>query len=414
MPCYCCCDDGVCIPACCTAEGENLIKMEKTQRKPKTIFLVNRGSGGHQGGAIQDWAKTNGYQNFDLLEVTKSANSPNDLLYDIKPILENEEFRKVIIVAGGDGTLSWALSIIDMALEGRDFDITNPEAQSRLQRWYLTEAVIRFIPLGTGNDICRVLGNGTSFPGLGKMQSIVSAAQAGGAPETIYDIWSAVHTNMEGEQTQWMSNRMCAYLSIGGSATAAHAFHQKRANNPDRYNSQWKNKLAWGMVGASAVFSSEPKLAERANVETTEGELDLPSNSRDCLLLNVNSFSAGINFFKTSTYRNKQQKKWSEPAVGDGLFEMYSGFGSSAVASSMVFGRRAWSRLSQTNGVTIELKEAQHVHLDGEAWEEQPGTITVSHHVAIRMLLGGHRPRNVNTENTYIHSDYVRESIILQ
>ena len=57
-----------------------------------------------------------------------------------------------------------------MALEGRvfislfqhlafffrsneDLDILDPEAQTRLRRWYLAEAVIRFIPLGTGNDI---------------------------------------------------------------------------------------------------------------------------------------------------------------------------------------------------------------------------------------------------------------------
>lgn len=385
--------------------------MEKT-REPKVIFLVNRASGGCQGGEILKWAEQHDYLNFDLLEVTKSAKKDHDLLNDIQTLLEDENFRKVIIVAGGDGTLSWALSTIDMALEGRDLDILDPEAQTRLRRWYLAEAVIRFIPLGTGNDICRVLGCGTGFPGLGRLGSIVAAAVASGAPETLFDIWSAIHTDNEGNRSEWLSNRMCAYLSVGGTAAAAKAFHEKRSSNPERYNSPWKNKIAWGMIGASFLFSSEQKLSERADIMTNDEVLALPENSKDCLLLNVNSFSAGINFFKTSDYIHKSQK-WTDPAVGDGVFEMYSGFGSSAVATAMIFGAPSWSRLSQTNDVTIELKEPQFVHLDGEAWEEQPGTIRVSHHVAVRMLLGGHRPRNINTASTHITTGYVRDTIVL-
>lgn len=243
------------------------------------------------------------------------------------------------------------------------------------------------------------------------MDSIVGAALASGAPESLFDIWSAVHANENGDRTEWLSNRMCAYLSVGGTATIANQFHEKRKNNPERYNTPWKNKFAWGVIGANFLFQSEQNISDKAHIATNEGNLKLPPNSKDCLLLNVNSFSAGVNFFKTSDYINKSQM-WHEPAVGDGLLEMYSGTGSSSVPVSMVFGKRVWSRLSQTNDVTIELTEPQHVHLDGEAWEEQPGTITVSHHVVIRMLLGGLRPRNVNSATTHISTEYVRDSFL--
>ena len=61
---------------------------------------------------------------------------------------------------------------------------------------------------------------------------------------TFLDCWSIRHiaeeNNPENRITPWLSNRFVAYFSVGGSARLAHQFHEKRENNPNRYNARWK------------------------------------------------------------------------------------------------------------------------------------------------------------------------------
>ena len=106
------------------------------------LVFVNRGSGGRQGEQVVSQLRA-------LLSPPQVVD-----LGDGVAVAENalQSFRSVgrfrVLVCGGDGTVSWVLSLLDAAA----LESTPPVA---------------VLPLGTGNDLARALGWGGSHPGRG-------------------------------------------------------------------------------------------------------------------------------------------------------------------------------------------------------------------------------------------------------
>jgi diacylglycerol kinase (ATP) len=122
------------------------------------------------------------------------------------PAIGLELFSKVryfrVLVCGGDGTVSWVLD----AIERHNFESPPPVA---------------ILPLGTGNDLSRVLqwGRGFSmFDGLGGLSTLLQDIDH--AAVTMLDRWKVniIEENSEGymekEQSKFMMNYLGRYLEL--------------------------------------------------------------------------------------------------------------------------------------------------------------------------------------------------------
>jgi diacylglycerol kinase (ATP) len=122
------------------------------------------------------------------------------------PDIGLELFSKVryfrVLVCGGDGTVSWVLD----AIERHNFESPPPVA---------------ILPLGTGNDLSRVLqwGRGFSmFDGLGGLSTLLQDIDH--AAVTMLDRWKVnireenSEGYMEKEQSKFMMNYLGRYLEL--------------------------------------------------------------------------------------------------------------------------------------------------------------------------------------------------------
>ena len=150
-----------------------------------------------------------------------------------------------VLVCGGDGTIAWVLD----AIEKFNFESPPP---------------VSILPLGTGNDLSRVLLWGGGFskfegPALSNLLHEVNNAAV-----TMVDRWKVdiKEDNPDGDANMMRSKFMMNYLGtwksllsglcslvlklsffnfytgIGCDAKLAYEFHVNREENPDKYYSQ--------------------------------------------------------------------------------------------------------------------------------------------------------------------------------
>ena len=150
-------------------------------------------------------------------------------------------FRKVekykILVCGGDGTIGWVLQCLDNV--GQDSLCSNPPCA--------------IVPLGTGNDLARVLRWGPGYTGAEDPLSILRDVIE--AEEIRLDRWTVVFRPQEGTDDGNEANKpgisavqqsednaqifvMNNYFGIGLDADLCYAFHTEREHNPEKFNSR--------------------------------------------------------------------------------------------------------------------------------------------------------------------------------
>ena len=174
----------------------------------KFVFLINPISGGGQGKVIHQY----------LPEIMSSLNYKDDqwkaefttidgLEKQISDALANTE---TLIAVGGDGTVSAVLSVM-VASE------------------YAKSVKIGLIPLGTGNDLARVLNLYKPYVDRGLLFLVRRLLQTKSRP---FDIWK-VNDKLA----------FANYFSGGIDARIAHDFNQDRSNGAISSNSVIANKL---------------------------------------------------------------------------------------------------------------------------------------------------------------------------
>jgi len=156
-----------------------------------------------------------------------------------------------IIACGGDGTVSWMNSIFDKFLKlGL---ITRDQIPP-----------IGVIPLGTGNDLSRVLGWGGGYEGENVIKLFRKLTFDSEVIEM--DRWkvdvvpdkSLLHKLKlkQGPKTIIMNN----YFSIGSDANIAYAFHTTRKEHPSLFKSRIANKIWYfsfgGVEYAKSIYNN--------------------------------------------------------------------------------------------------------------------------------------------------------------
>ncbi|KAL8528957.1 hypothetical protein ACS0TY_006431 [Phlomoides rotata] len=131
-----------------------------------------------------------------------------------------QHFR--VLVCGGDGTVAWVLD----AIERYNYESPPPVA---------------VLPLGTGNDLSRVLHWGGGFSvieGQGALSTFLNDVDH--AAVTMLDRWKVNMTDEKsgGDPSKVKSKFMMNYLGIGCDAKVAYEFHMNREENPGKFYSQ--------------------------------------------------------------------------------------------------------------------------------------------------------------------------------
>ncbi|XP_070641508.1 diacylglycerol kinase kappa [Bos indicus] len=192
------------------------------------------------------------------------------------------------------------------------------------------------------------------------------------------------HLHFTPETIRFKEKRvMNNYFGIGLDAKISLEFNTRRDEHPGQYNSRFKNKMWYGLLGSKELFQrSYRKLEERVHLECDGEAISLP-NLQGIVVLNITSYAGGVNFWGSSTATTE----YEAPAIDDGKLEVVAIFGSVQMAMSRII-NLYHHRIAQCREVmiTINGEEGVPVQVDGEAWVQRPGLIKIRYKNTAQML----------------------------
>ncbi|XP_018316742.1 diacylglycerol kinase theta isoform X6 [Mycetomoellerius zeteki] len=348
--------------------------MVPTGVQPLLVF-VNVKSGGCQGlQLISSFRKLlNPYQVFDL-----DNGGPLPGLYVFRHIKDYK-----ILVCGGDGTIGWVLQCLDNV--GQDSQCSSPACA--------------IVPLGTGNDLARVLCWGSGYTGdedpLNLLRDVIDAE------EIILDRWTVVFHPEEKEQPQVVCNAatsqqvatrhlhitgagatsedntqiyvMNNYFGIGVDADLCLDFHNAREENPNKFKSRLRNKGVYVRMGLRKMVRRKPckDLHKEIRLEVDGKLVELPQ-VEGIIILNILSWGSGANPWGPDT----KEDQFYTPNHWDGMLEVVGVTGVMHLGQ-IQSGLRTAMRIAQGGHIKIHLNSDIPVQVDGEPWVQSPGDIVV-------------------------------------
>ncbi|XP_020713739.1 diacylglycerol kinase theta isoform X2 [Ceratitis capitata] len=360
--------------------------------RPLLIF-VNVKSGGCQGlELISSFRKLlNPYQVFDL-----DNGGPLPGLYVFRQIANYK-----ILVCGGDGTIGWVLQCLDNV--GQDSECSSPPCA--------------IVPLGTGNDLARVLCWGSGYTGgedpLNLLRDVIEAEEirldrwtvvfhpedkpeepALKAPSNTtgkkkkahqahlsqqtnqHQLPAITSTEISGGGAQNEDNSqifvMNNYFGIGIDADLCLDFHNAREENPNKFNSRLHNKGYYVKMGLRKIVGRKTvkDLHKELKLEVDGKVVDLPP-VEGIIILNILSWGSGAN-----PWGPDKDDNFSTPNHYDGVLEIV-GVTGVVHLGQIQSGIRTAMRIAQGGHIKIHLYSDMPVQVDGEPWVQSPGDVVV-------------------------------------
>lgn len=328
--------------------------------KPLLVF-VNVKSGGCQGlELITSFRKLlNPYQVFDL-----DNGGPLPGLYVFRHIKDYK-----ILVCGGDGTIGWVLQCLDNV--GQDSECSSPPCA--------------IVPLGTGNDLARVLRWGPGYTGgedpLNLLRDVIDAE------EIRLDRWTVVfhpedkggedkvnQHNTTGSTSEEVSSVMVMnnYFGIGIDADLCLDFHNAREENPNKFNSRLHNKGVYVKMGLRKMVGRKmcKDLQREIQLEVDGKKVDLPP-VEGIIILNILSWGSGAN-----PWGVEKEDQFSKPNHWDGMLEVV-GVTGVVHLGQIQSGMRSAMRIAQGGHIKIHIHADMPVQVDGEPWVQAPCDVVV-------------------------------------
>ncbi|BAF30130.1 diacylglycerol kinase 1 isoform X2 [Oryza sativa Japonica Group] len=266
-------------------------------------------------------------------------------------------FRKVphfrVLVCGGDGTVAWVLD----AIEKQKFEAPPPVA---------------ILPAGTGNDLARVLSWGGGLGIVEKQGGLFSVLKdVEHAAVTVLDRWKITIKDNQGKlmsQPKYMNN----YFGVGCDAKVALDIHNLREENPERFYSQFMNKVLYAKEGAKNMMDNTfDYFPWDVKLEIDGSKINIPQ-----------SYMGGVDLWKNE---DDVSDNFHPQSMHDKMLEVVSFTGMLHLGRLQVGLSRA-QRLAQGHHIKIEIKTKMPIQVDGEPWSQDPCTIVVSHHCQAFML----------------------------
>nr|CCA24710.1 diacylglycerol kinase putative [Albugo laibachii Nc14] len=336
------------------------------------LVLINSKSGGKLGLHILRQARKylNPIQVYDV-----AHQNPMSALNDFKELP-----RLRILACGGDGTVGWILNCLDDVVPSRQLPVA-------------------VLPLGTGNDLARVLGWGS---GLSCGDFSERLPQVESAHVSLLDRWNV---RINGNKRTVMNN----YLGIGVDAQVALEFHKQRERIPGLFMSQFVNKLWYSQLGAkNFLVRTCAGLASRVDLICDDCDIVLPEGTEGVIFLNINSYGGGSKLWhdesdEESGWENSEdemesvcvsnrildskskRRELKASSPNDGLLDVVAVYGTLHLGQMQV-GLSKAVRLCQCRKAEIRLKDTLPLQIDGEPWLQNACILTVSFHDQAHML----------------------------
>ncbi|XP_027281765.1 diacylglycerol kinase theta isoform X3 [Cricetulus griseus] len=315
------------------------------------LVFVNPKSGGLKGRELLcSFRKLlNPHQVFEL---TNGGPLPGFHLFSQVPC-----FR--VLVCGGDGTVGWVLA----ALEETRRHLACPEPS------------VAILPLGTGNDLGRVLRWGAGYSGEDPFSVLVSVDEA---DAVLMDRWTIL---LDAHETDSMENsvvdteppkivQMNNYCGIGIDAELSLDFHQAREEEPGKFTSRFHNKGVYVRVGLQKISHSR-SLHKEIRLQVEQQEVELPS-IEGLIFINIPSWGSGADLWGSDS-----DSRFEKPRIDDGLLEVV-GVTGVVHMGQVQGGLRSGIRIAQGSYFRVTLLKATPVQVDGEPWVQAPGHMIIS------------------------------------
>ncbi|XP_029333050.1 diacylglycerol kinase theta isoform X2 [Mus caroli] len=315
------------------------------------LVFVNPKSGGLKGRELLcSFRKLlNPHQVFEL---TNGGPLPGFHLFSQVPC-----FR--VLVCGGDGTVGWVLA----ALEETRRHLACPEP------------AVAILPLGTGNDLGRVLRWGAGYSGEDPFSVLVSVDEA---DAVLMDRWTILLDAHEIDSTE--NNvveteppkivQMNNYCGIGIDAELSLDFHQAREEEPGKFTSRFHNKGVYVRVGLQKISHSR-SLHKEIRLQVEQQEVELPS-IEGLIFINIPSWGSGADLWGSDN-----DSRFEKPRIDDGLLEVV-GVTGVVHMGQVQGGLRSGIRIAQGSYFRVTLLKATPVQVDGEPWVQAPGHMIIS------------------------------------
>ncbi|XP_019901508.2 diacylglycerol kinase theta isoform X3 [Esox lucius] len=314
------------------------------------LVFVNPKSGGLKGlELLHSFRKLlNPHQVFDM-----SNGGPLPGLHMFRDVLH---FR--VLVCGGDGTVGWVLGV----LEAIRHKLACPEPP------------IGIVPLGTGNDLSRVLRWGAGYSGEDPHHILLSVEEA---EEVQMDRWTilldAQEITEDGKENCLEPPKivqMNNYFGLGIDAELSLDFHHAREEEPGKFNSRFHNKGVYLKAGLQKL-SHTRNLHRDLKLQVDKQDVELPS-IEGLIFLNIPSWGSGADL-----WGSEGDSRFEKPRMDDGLLEVV-GVTGVVHMGQVQSGMRSGIRLAQGNYVRITATKPLPVQVDGEPWIQAPGHMVIS------------------------------------
>ncbi|CAM8956875.1 unnamed protein product [Rhodiola kirilowii] len=327
--------------------------------RPLLVF-INAKSGGQNGASLRRRLNMllNPVQVFEL----GSSGGPETGLKLFKNVTY---FR--ILVCGGDGTVAWVLD----AIEKQNFQSPPPVA---------------ILPLGTGNDLSRVLQWGRGFSVVERQGGLINILHdINNAPVTMLDRWmvNISEENLNNEHKFVQSKFMMNYLGIGCDAKVAYEFHVTREENPKKFSSQFVNKLRYAKEGAKDIMDRAcADLPWYVWLEVDGKDIEIPKDAEGLIVLNIGSYMGGVDLWQNDY---EHDDDFELQSMHDKMLEVVCVSGAWHLGKLQV-GLSQARRLAQGSVIRIHLSSPFPVQIDGEPFIQKPGCLEITHHGQVFML----------------------------
>ncbi|XP_077589720.1 diacylglycerol kinase theta [Stigmatopora nigra] len=308
--------------------------------------------------------KSGGLKGKELLYAFRKLLNPHQV-FDLSqggPLLGLHTFRALprfrVLVCGGDGTVGWVLSALE--------DLRH--------RLVCQDPPVAIVPLGTGNDLSRVLRWGAGYGGEDPIRVLDCVDEAEEVP---MDRWTVLldaqdHTGngsedfLEAPKIVHMNN----YLGVGIDAELSLDFHQARQDHPNKFSSRFHNKGVYVKVGLQKIIATR-SLHRELQLRVDDRDVPLP-NIEGLIFLNIPSWGSGADLWGSEV-----DARFAKPNFADGLLEVV-GVTGVVHMGQVQSGLRSGIRIAQGSYMRVTLKKAFPVQVDGEPWLQAPGQIIVS------------------------------------
>ncbi|MCF0216880.1 MAG: diacylglycerol kinase [Fibrobacteraceae bacterium] len=314
----------------------------------KFFFLINPVSGGGQGKSIYNFLpEIMESMGFDSEQWKADFTQIENLEVQIQGALSSTE---TLIAVGGDGTVSAVLSTM------LDYDFYN-------------KVKIGLIPLGTGNDLARVLNLYKPFTDKGFLYLLRRLLLAKAKP---FDIWK-----VNGKLA------MANYFSSGIDARIAHDFNRDRAQGVFNSNSVLTNKIHY----VKSFFADRSYRLRQGSLRYVDqyGQTQavLLENHRTVIVGNIPSFASGTNPFYQSKVSDKLLEVVRVPNLADFLLAI-------AIGNIPVVGhffKKYFLKSTKVKSLELEIPEDEFLQLDGEDLTRKLGNkVTIDFACQVQML----------------------------